>query len=147
MPKQVIADTFETLGGITKQTVKQVAQIPFKIAETVPSQLTGVGVNQETGIEKPQGGQTQSPAQQALNKKATERKLVYLRDELNQLRQKRAQELPKQVTGQPGFSQEKAIKQLETTKGKKEKEKEPWAISQAKLKGGTGERKRMGSSG
>lgn len=140
MPKQIVVDTFETLGQMGKQTGKQIVQIPFKIAEAVPGQV-GVKTAQETGIEQPQGGQTQNPVQQALNKKATERKLTYLQDELRTLRQRKAQ--GEQQAEQAQVQQKQDIKQLELEK----KKEEPLAVVQARQKGGTREKKLMGVSG
>lgn len=142
MVKQIIGETFEQLGQTAGQVVKQAAQEPGKIAETAAGQIGRPGP--EPGIEPPQG-QRLSSAQKAQKKVEEKRQLTYLQAELGALAQKKAQELPKQVTGKPGFSEEKAIKQLETQKEKKEIE--PLVVAQARLKGGTGERRKMGPSG
>lgn len=141
MPKQIISDTFETLGQAAKQVVGQIAQEPVKMAETAAGQTIKPS---ESSIEQPQSQQGATPAQQAQKKAATVQKLTYLEQELQALQQKKAQEPPKQITGQLGFSEEKLIKQIEMEKEKKE---EPLVVRLARQKTGTGERKRMGVSG
>lgn len=134
MPKQIITDTFETLGQAARQSGKQVVGIPFKIAETAASQI---GVKpQEPSPDQPLTS-VSGQAQQAQKKAFETQKLTYLSQELQKIKQRQAQE--------PGFSppnEENVIKQLE-----EEKKKEPLPIVQAKRGGGTGERRIKGVSG
>lgn len=142
MPKQIIGETFEQLGKTAGQTVKQVVQEPGKVAETAAKQ---VGIKPEPGVEQPQG-QRPTSAQLAQKREKVKQRLTYLQAELQALQQKQAQELPKQVAGKPGFSEEKAIKQIEIEK--EEKKKLPAVVELAKKKAGTAERKGiMGVSG
>lgn len=141
MVKQVIGETFEQLGKTVGQAVKQAVQEPGKIVEQAGQQVGGA--TPPSDVE--QGQSQPGPVQQAMKKRATSQRLTYLQDELRRIKQQKAQEPPKQVTGKPGFSEQKAIKQLETQKEKKEIE--PLVVAQARLKGGTGERKRIGPSG
>ncbi|MFZ5366199.1 MAG: hypothetical protein ACOZBZ_02800 [Patescibacteria group bacterium] len=140
MPRQIIADTFESLGQTAGQTVKQVVQEPGKLAEEAAKQ---VGVKPEPGVE--QTGQGPTPTQIAQRKAQDQRRLSYLERELEAIKRRKAERLPAQVTGKPGFSEEKAIKQIEIEK--EEKKKLPPVAELAKKKGGTGERKIMGISG
>jgi len=134
MPKQVISDIFESLGQTAGATVKQMAQEPKKILETAARQ---------SGIKPSEEG---NPLQQNLNPEkeskekqekaakiaAQKRRLAQLRAELQAIQAQKKQELPKQVSGKPGFSEEKAaIKQLQV---EKEKKKLPPVVSAAQSK-------------
>ena len=128
MPNNIITDTFENLG----QTVQPVVQEPAKIIETAAQQAGIINTGGDQGIEKPQGA---SPVQQAKNQQKqvqAKQRLTYLEDELKQIQAQTKQELPKQVSGKPGFSEEKAIKQVELEK--KEKKELPPVVAAAKSK-------------
>ncbi len=141
MPKQIIGETFEQLGQTVKQTGKQIVGEPGKVAETAARQA---GIKPEPGIEQPQG-KGLTPAQMAQKREKEKQRLSSLQTELKALQQKQTQELPRQISGKPGFSEEKAIKQIQIEK--EEKKKLPPMVELAKKKGGTGERKIMGVSG
>lgn len=132
MANQIITDTFEALGQTAGQAVGQVAQEPGKIVETAAQQAGVINTGGDKGVEQPQGA---SPAQQAKNQASqaqAKQRLTYLEDELRQIQAQAKQELPKQVSGKPGFSEEKAIKQVELEK--KEKKELPPVVTAAKSK-------------
>lgn len=138
MVKKVVTDAFEQLGQTAGQAAQQVVQEPGKMAETA-AQQTGLS---EPSSEQPQG-QTSDPARMAQKKAQSKRLITAFEAELRDIRSRQVQELPKQVSGKPGFSEEKAIKQL---KVKQKEEKELPVVAAAKKKGGTGERRSMGGS-
>ncbi len=139
MVKQIVADTFETLGQTAKQAGQQMAQEPKKAVESMSGQMAG----EQAGTGGQAAEKKADPVQQALNRQATQKRLIYLQDELAALRKKRAQEA--QATEVAQVQQEKkGIQQLEV---EKKKEEVPLAIQQAKAKAGTKERKLMGVSG
>ena len=140
MPKQIIGETFEQLGQTAKQAGKQVVKLPGEMAEEAAKQA---GIKPEPDIEQPVQGPT--PAQLAQKRGKEKQRLVSLQTELKVIQQKKAQELPSQISGKPGFSEEKAIKQIEIEK--EEKKKLPPVVELAKKKGGTVERKIMGAGG
>lgn len=134
MPKQIVADVLETLGQTVKQTAGQIIQEPGKILETAGKQATATT---DPGVEQPQGQANQ--AQQVKKQQQAKRMLMAFEAELADIRKQQAQELPKQVTGKPGFSEENVVKQLTT---KEQGKLPPLPVRIAKQKGGTGERKR-----
>ena len=139
MVKQIIGETFEKLGQTIGQTAQQIVQEPGKMAETAAKQ---VGIQSETGVEQPQG-QALNPAQQAQKETKRRRQLAAFQAELGDIQRQQVQELPRQITGKPGFSEERMIRQLKM----KEEENLPPAVAMAKRKGGTGERRIPGGSG
>lgn len=139
MTKQIITDTFETLGQTAKQTAGQVVQEPQKMAEAAGKQMIG---GQPTPEEQATGGQAVGPVQKAMNKRASQSRLDWLQKELAALRQKKAQE--QQAVQTQTEQQKQVVKQLEL---EKKKQKTPLVVQQAKAKAGTKERKLMGVSG
>lgn len=135
MVKQLIGETFGKLGQTIGQMAQQIIQEPGKMAETAGRQ---VGIQSETGTEQPQG-QTLNPVKQAQKETKRRRHLAAFQAELRDIQTEQTQELPKQITGKPGFTPEKAIGQI--------KIKEPLVVARARSKGGTMERKIMGGSG
>jgi hypothetical protein len=132
MPNKITTDTFEALGQTAGQVVQQTVQEPGKIAETAAQQVGVINTGGDKGVEQPQGA---SPAQQAKNQASqaqAKQRLTYLEDELRQIQAQAKQELPKQVSGKPGFSEEKAVKQVELEK--KEKKELPPVVAVAKSK-------------
>jgi hypothetical protein len=112
MPPRVVSDVFETLGGIVSGTKKQAASDLKKGAEDLAEGL---------GLKAPAPPTEMSPAHneeqfKKIEKAAEMRKISKyqkIQQEIAQLQKKREQELPAYLTGQPGFDQEKAIRQLE----------------------------------
>jgi hypothetical protein len=125
MPKTIIGETFEQLGKTAGQVVKQVVKEPGRMAEKAVRQI---GLKPYPPKEKPQEALSTKVSQE--KERERRRKLALLQAEIKALQQ-RKQELPKQITGKPGFSEEEAIKQL---KEKKEKPMEPLPIRRAKRK-------------
>jgi len=136
MPKQVIADTFETLGSVVQGTGKQVADSVKKAGGDIAAEL---------GLKQPPAPQQEStqpvPAhtpeqyqkiEEAAKKRAAAR-YREIQEEIKALQKKREKEVPKQVSGKPGFSEEKAVRQLEE---KKEEEKKllPLPVQRASKK-------------
>jgi len=125
MPKQIISDTFETLGGVVQSTAGQVKQAVKQMGGDVAESLGLKPVQQQT-----QGGDAGNPPQQTEEqtkkieqaaKKRADIQYRQIQGEIRAIEEGRKKELPKQITGKPGFSEEKAIKQLEEkkTEGKK----------------------------
>lgn len=122
MPNKIIADSFETLGSAVQQGGKQAVSTIKKMGEDVLEQ---------TGIKAPspaQNDQTAAPAQteeqyrmidkqsKKIENAAEKRTIARYREVQAQIKaigDKRKQELPKEITGKPGFDEGKAIKQLE----------------------------------
>lgn len=133
MPKAIISDSFETLSGAVQQGGKQIVSTVKKMGEDVLEQM---------GIKTPppaQNDQNAAPAHteeqyKKIEDSAKKRTLAHYREIQEQIKaigDKRKQELPKEVTGKPGFSEEKAIKQLEE---KKEEKLPPLPVRQSSRK-------------
>lgn len=156
MPPKIIADTFEALEQIGSQMGQGVKQVPKVVTEQAKQSL-GLGPAeqkptqpQEPGIEGGTGEKTGPQAKQAqdqqtqklevISKQKAAKRYKEIQEQILLLAQKRQQELPKQVTGKPGFSEEKLVKQLEEQKkpeAEREAEKkkeEPLWLRRAKRK-------------
>jgi hypothetical protein len=131
MVKQIIADTFETIGDSFQKSGKQVAMIPFQIGEEVARQL-GIRPKNEQKQEQPMVNPKQPNPEVAKRNAFASRRIGELEAEIKAIVQKKAQEIPKSVSGTPGFSEEKMIKQFENEK--KEKNKLPPVVAVAKSK-------------
>lgn len=116
MVKQVITDVFETLGGVAAGTGQQVVKSVKGGTEDI-AKAVGVMPDDTPSF----AGESQPNAQtdeqnkkiQSASNARSAAKYRQIQEEIKQIQLKRKQELPKQVTGKPGFSEEKAIKQLE----------------------------------
>jgi len=121
MSKQIIADTFEILGGVAKSAGQQVVADAKKAGEDVAIEL---GV--KTAQQQTQGDQTSSSTQteeqtQKINEAAKKRTAARYREiqaEIKELEDKRRNELPKEVSGKPGFDEKETVKQLKVEKEK-----------------------------
>lgn len=131
MVKQVVGETFEKLGQIIGQTAQQVVQEPGKMAETAAEQA---GLTSEAGTEKSSTAPT--PAQTAQKEAKRRRQLAAFQAELQDIQTQKTQELPKQITGKPGFTREAGIRQI-----KQIKIEEPLVAARARSKGGTVEKR------
>lgn len=131
MVKQIVADTFETIGDTFQKSGKQVAMIPFQIGEEVARQL-GIRPKKEENPEKPDNLSSPPNPEVAKRRAFAQKRIGELEAEIKTIIQKKAQEIPKSVSGKPGFSEEKMIKQFETEK--KEKDKLPPVVAVAKSK-------------
>ena len=125
MSKQIIADTFETLGGVAKSAGQQVVADAKKAGEDVAIEL---GV--KTAQQQTQGDQTSSSTQteeqtQKINEAAKKRTAARYREiqvEIKDLEDKRRNESIQRVAEKPGIDEDKKVKQLEM---EEEKEKLP----------------------
>ncbi|MGB9637247.1 MAG: hypothetical protein ACPLY7_00405 [Microgenomates group bacterium] len=132
MPKQILADTFETLGGVAKSAGQQLVADVKKTGEDIAVELGVKPAKQQTPSD-----QTSAPAQteeqskkiaEAAQKKAIAR-YRQIQAEIKALEEKRKKELPKEVAGKPEFSEEKTVKQLEVNK--EEKKLPPLSVQKA----------------
>ena len=106
MPKQVISDVFETLGGVVKSTGQQAA-----VELGLKAQAQGATDNAQK--------QDQAKEEEIKKMKVAERQRTAagykkITEEIRQIQLKKRQEIPKEVSGKPGFDEGKAIKQIET---------------------------------
>jgi len=123
MVPPIVSDTFEILEQLGSQAVSGAKQVPKKIAKQVKKSLeTGFGSQKPAGSQPLENNQTHIAEQQQIQKmeeiakrKAAQRYLEIQRQILAIVHRKQ-QELPKQITGKPGFSEEKMIRQLEEEK-------------------------------
>lgn len=123
MPKQVVSDVFESLGGAAKATGKQAASDVKKMGEDFLESL-GLKPAQSQKPLEPDVNQKKeeqiSQAQEADTSRSLSR-YRQIQEEIRALQKKRSQELPKEITGKPGFDEGKAVKQLEMKAADKKK--------------------------
>lgn len=116
MPKQVATDVFESLGGAAKATGQQVASDVKKMGEDF---LESLGLKPAQGQEAPGPDANQQKEEgikqaQEADKNRSIARYREIKEEIRALQKKRSQEIPKEISGKPGFDEEKAVKQLET---------------------------------
>jgi hypothetical protein len=156
MVPPTISDTFEALEQIGSQLGQGAKQVPKAVVRETKQSL-GLGPAeqkppppQEPGIEGGTGGKVSPQAKQAqdqqiqeleaISKQKATKRYKEIQEQILLLAHKRQQELPKQVTGKPGFSEEKMVRQLEEQKkpeAEREAEKkkeEPLWVQRAKRK-------------
>lgn len=117
MPKQIIADTFETLGGVAKSAGQQAVSDVKKAGEDVAIELGVKPAQQQFPAD-----QTSAPAQteeqtQKINEAAKRRSAARYQEiqaEIKQLQDKRSKELLQNVIEKPSLDEGKKVKQLET---------------------------------
>lgn len=129
MVPPIISDTFEALENLAGQTVKSAVQVPKKIVEQGKKQL-GLGAIDKTdkGIEGGTVGQTKSGAdptqvknqqiqrmEQVAKQKANQR-YKEIQQQILAISHQKQQEVPEEMKGKPGYSEEKMIRQLEEEK-------------------------------
>jgi len=113
----IISDTFEALenlGGQMKQQTKQAAKT---IVQEGKKSL-GLGpkrIETETERKKVAEQQQIQKMEQVAKQKAAQR-YRQIQEQILAVSKRKQQELPKYITGKPGFSEEKMIKQLEEEK-------------------------------
>jgi hypothetical protein len=125
MPKQVVTDVFETLGGVAQSTGQQATTQVKKMGGDV---LESLGAKPGAPAVA-QAGQSPStaPSPEQLQKMDAEAKakaaagLRKVQSEIKAIGEERKKEIPKQVSGKPGFSEEKMVKQLEEKKAEEKK--------------------------
>jgi len=123
MVPPIISDTFEALEQLGGQAVSGAKQVPKKIAKQIPKALeTGFG-GQKAAESQPSGDnqvhiseQQQIQKMEEISKRKAAQRYREIQQQILAIARKRQQELPKQITGKPGFSEEKMIKQLEEEK-------------------------------
>lgn len=117
MVKQVVADVFETLGGVAKSAGQQAVSGAKKAGEDIVEQL---GITKATTSQSNE--QRKGPTEEQLKKmeQASKKRSISrykeLQAQIKALQEKRKKEIPEQISGKPGFSEEKAVKQLEVKK-------------------------------
>lgn len=123
MSKQIITDVFETLGGMAKQAGQQAVSDTKKAGEDALESLGLKPSSPKTEDQEQPAGPTEKTLQKmkTTDKKRTVANYQRLLGEIKQIQQRKKQEIPKQISGQPGFSEEKAVKQLEEKKEEKKK--------------------------
>jgi len=154
MPPPIISDTFEALeqlGGQMQQQTKQAAKTIVnegkKSLGLEPKDQQGQALEGGSGT-NPQSasgrtGNPQAPPiqkmEQVAKQKAAQR-YKQIQEQILAIANKRQQELPKQVSGKPGFSEDKMVKQLEEEKKpeaerkREQMEKEPIPMQREKRK-------------
>lgn len=133
--KQVVTDVFETLGGVVSGTAKQVASDATKAVEEAAK---AVGIKPENSANPNDSSAPAHNEQQYANIERASRsravaKYRQIQEEIKQIQIEKKRELPKEIAGKPGFSEEKAIKQLEVKK-EEEKKLPPLPIQRASKK-------------
>jgi hypothetical protein len=129
MPKQVVTDVFETLGGVAQSTGQQAATQVKKMGGDV---LESLGAKPPVQTPTPAGSSPPTtPSSEQLQKMTAEAKakaaagLQKIQADIKAIQEKKKKEIPKQVSGKPGFDEGKMVKQLETGKPAEEKGKLP----------------------
>lgn len=127
MNKGIVSDVFETLGGMVKGTAKQAVSDAKKMGEqaAVELGLSQAKAKQDDQQKKPAQTEEQEKKIAQAAKMRTAAKYKQILEEIKQFQKKREQEIPKAVSGKPGFDEGKAIKQLETGKPEDDKKKLP----------------------
>lgn len=155
MPPKIIADTFEALeqiGGQLNQGVKQVPKIMTQQAKqslglsgggetkSIPSSEPGAEGGAVEVKPEPQAKEAEAKKiekMETISKQKAAQRYQEIQEQILLLAKKRQQELPKEVSGKPGFSEEEMIRQLEEDKkpeSEKEKKEEPIALAKSKRK-------------
>lgn len=146
----ILDDSFENLEQVPKRVVKQVAKLPGDIVSGAMKSVVGRSdqpggkkIDPLTGIEIPTPQRVQQIKKQ--EKKLKKAAIPHAQQIIQGIQKQSGQNIPAYVAGKPGFSEEKVIKAHEIEE--KQKKELPPPVSAAKRKGGTGERRLMGSSG
>lgn len=131
----VASDVLETLGGVVQSAGQQAISGVNKAGEDVIESL-GVTPPAAPADQAAGGSSIQAQELEKMNQEAKQKAAAGYRkiqSEIHQYQQQREREIPKQVSGQPGFSEEKAIKQLEEKKAE-EKKPPPIALKREQTK-------------
>jgi len=116
MPKQIATDVFEILGGVAQSTGRQA------VADVKEAFTSQTGKPQDDSAAPAHTEEQYQKIEQAAKKRAAAR-YKQIQEEIKRLQEKRRKEIPKTVSGKPGFDEGEAIKQLKT--GKPEEKKLP----------------------
>lgn len=150
MPPPIISDTFEALENLggqmqqqTKQAAKTIIQEGKKNLGLAAKDQQGQQIEGGSGATGQTSSKPQSPPiqkmEQIAKQKASQR-YKQIQEQILAIANRKQQELPKQVTGKPGFSEDKMIKQIEeekkpeAEKKREQMEKEPIPMQREKRK-------------
>lgn len=128
MPKQIVSDVFENIVSVAKSAGQQIDDSAKKMTEEAAIEL---GLKPQTqGATDDAQKQDQAKEEEINKMKATEHQKTAsnykkITEEIRQIQLKKKQEIPKEVSGKPGFDEGKAIKQIETGKPEEDKKKLP----------------------
>lgn len=125
MVKQIISDTFESIGDTFQQTGKQIAMIPFQIGKETARQL-GFRPKVEQKQEKPEQAPTVTEPKITERKIFAQKRIGELEAELRAIREQKARAIPQKQ------QEEMVKKQMEMEK--KEKANQPLVVTVAKSK-------------
>lgn len=145
MPTRIVSDTFEALENLKTQAKQQATQAVKKTVGQIPKSLeTGFKGRPQTSTQNEEQAKQVSDEQikkmEELSKKKAAQRYKEIQQQILAIAHKKQQELPKYITGKPGFSEEKMIKQLEEEKkpeAEKKREqaaKEPLPLQREKRK-------------
>lgn len=122
MPPPIISDTFEALGQLGGQAKQQAKQVVKKTVGQISQSLeTGFGGQKtrqtgQVGEAKDQTEQQKIQKMEEIARQKAAQRYRQIQEQILAISKRKQQELPKQVTGKPGFSEEKMIRQLEEEK-------------------------------
>lgn len=127
MPKQVISDVFETLGGVVQSAGQQAVSDAKKMTEEAAIEL-GLKPQAQGAVDDAQK-QDQTKEEEINKMKAVESQKTAagykkITEEIRQIQLNRKQKIPKEVSGKPGFDEGKMVKQIETGPEVPEKKEE-----------------------
>ena len=117
MSKQIVSDVFETLGGVIKSTGQQAA-----VELGLKAQAQGVA---DDAQKQDRAKEEEINKMKAVKRQKTAASYKKITEEIRQIQLKKKQEVPKEVSGKPGFDEGKAIRQIETGKPEQDLKKLP----------------------
>lgn len=150
----ILDDSFENLEQVPKRVGKQIVKLSTDIVQGAVKSVVGGGkglqVDPLTGIEVPSPQKIKQLKKQEKKVKAAgiphaQQIIAGLQKPLPAGVLAKTGQIPAYISGKPGFSEGKAVQQMQGLEEKKKKLPPP--VSASKPKMGTGERKIMGSSG
>jgi len=135
MNKGVVGEVFETLGGVVQSTGQQAATQVKKMGGDV---LESLGAKPGAPAQGDATTPSTTPSAEQIQKMGAQAKVKAaaryqkIQADIKAIQEKRKKEIPKQISGKPGFDEGKMVKQLET--GKKEEEKLPPIVREKKTR-------------
>jgi hypothetical protein len=151
----IVADIFETLGGSAKSAAKGAAKgTQAQIKKGAEDVVESLGVGSSSAPEPGEPPAAHNDEQLKKIEKAAQMRQISrykeIREEIRQLQKQREEKLPAYITGQPGFDEEKVVKQLEVgapDQKKAEEGKKPAALPISVKRAQRKTERRMGPSG
>ncbi len=137
MSKSTVTDVFESLGGLAKSTGQQTVTQVKKMGGDALESLGAKPVTPATlQTAQPPAVLSQDQVQKitAADKAKVAAGLQKIQSEIKAIEDKRKKEIPKQVSGKPGFDEGKMVKQLETGKPAEEKKLPPLNVQRERVK-------------